>query len=423
MRRAAKAIRSAHAQQRLAVREYREAVRLRPRNEAVKQQLRKAVTLEKELEASLKMPRAKPLGRFLAHYNLSIRYWDLGKAKQALHEAEMASEELQRHGISEGCSRHNLDVIESVQADCRNEERALSEAAQRSPQAVEPNYRLGELYFDKRMLIRAEAQLRWTLERANAANALRSVARDREHLLRANWQQQRQLAAHGQAAPEPLDAALQRPCTKKAMKSFELTAGVGVMLGITPSGSPPEVVVVGKVKPSSWADDAGLRPDDEIVMINGRPVLEFDWGASDEVAPRVDFQKALRERPLTIVFSRPVSGILADLQDDLDFLRRLREMWCVEEEAGKADQMQDTGVRDGQRPQLLPCLKRRFSQECQECDAWWADLCSRTDVDLCALPSAEALHKDGPYWAHKRAHSRGGSGSFAPPARTGLSGR
>lgn len=416
-RKAAKAVRAAYAQQRLAVREYREAVRLRPRNAEVKQQLRTAIALERSLEASLKTPKPKPLGRFLAHYNLSIRYWDLGKAKQALHEAEMACEELHRHGISGGCAEHNRMVIESVQADYRIEERVLVEAAQRSPQAVEPNYRLGELFFDKRMLLRAEAQLRWTLERANAANALRNVARDRDDMQKASWQQRKFLAAHGQALPDPLEAPLQRPGTKKAMKSFELTAGAADQkLGICPSGAPPDAVIVGKVTPGSWAEAAGLRRDDEIVSVNGRPVIEFDWGASNEAAPRADFQRALRERPLTLVFSRPVSGILADLQDDLDFLGVLREMWCVEEDAGKADQMQDTGIRDGQRPQLLPCLHRRFSQDCAACDAWWAEISSRTDVDLCALPSAAAQTSGRPC-----SRSCGGSGCFAPQVRRGLS--
>lgn len=429
MRRAAKAVRNAYAQQRLAVREYREAVRLRPRNIAVKQQLRTAIGLERALEASLKVPKPKPLGRFLAHYNLCIRYWDLGKAKQALHEAEMACEELRRHGISGGCAEHNLMVIERVQADCRMQERALVEAAQRSPQAVEPNYRLGELYFDKRMLLKGEAQLRWTLERANAANALRNVVRDKDDMLRANWQQRRLLAAHGHAFPDPLDVVLQRSGAKRAMKSFELTAGVAdVKLGICACGSPPDGVIVGKVTPGSWADAAGLRAEDEIISVNGRPLLEFDWGSYDQFVDNADFQRALRARPLTLVFSRNASGILADLQDDLDFVGHLREMWCVEEDAGKTDDMQATGVRDGQRPQLLPCLHRRFSQECGACDAWWAELCSRTDVDLCALPSNDARPPATPQrsastGACRGGSSRGGFSSFAPPARRGLGGR
>lgn len=431
IRKAAKAVRAAYAQQRLAVREFREAARLRPRNTEVKQQLRAAAALERTLGASLQTPKPKPLGRFLAHYNLSIRYWDLGKVKQALLEADMACEELHRHGISGGCAEHNRLVIERVQADSRAQERALVEAVQRSPQAVEANYRLGELYFDKRMLLRAEAQLKWTLERANAANALRNVARDKSDMLRASWEQQRLLAARGQAPPEPLESPMLRPGSKKAIRQFELTAGVAdVKLGITPSGSPPDSVVVGKIKPGSWADAAGLRPDDDILAVNGRPLLEFDWGSSGEAAPRTDFQRALRERPLSMVFARPVSGILADLQDDLNFLGLLRETWCVEEEAGKTDEMQATGVRDGQRPQLLPCLHRRFSQDCAACDSWWGELCSRTDVDLCALPSSSDLaNKAGPHGAPTPVRARSACGiggvscSFAPPARRGLSGR
>lgn len=406
---------------------------MRPRNIAVKQQLRAAVVLEKQLEAALKAPAPKPLGRFLAHYNLSIRYWDLGKAKQALHEAEMACEELERHGISGGCAEHNRRTIEIVQTDWRAQEKELAEAVRRNPQAVEPNYRLGELFFDKRMLLRAETQLRWTMERASAANALRRVARDSAYFERAKWAQARQLATRsGKSIPAPPEPLHQRPGAVKSMKTFELTAAeADLKLGISPCGAPPDAVIVGKVKPGSWADAAGLRPDDEVLSVNGRSLCEFDCSVSQDVAPRADFQKALRDRPLTIVFSRPVSGILADIQDDLDFLGTLREMWCVEEEAGKTDEMQATGVRDGQRRQLLPCLHRRFSQDCAECDAWWAELCSRTDVDLCSgtfcsTAVAEAALKSTVHCSPARSRPSSacaGRGSFAPPSRTKLGGR
>jgi len=342
-------------------------------------------TLLVESKASLEQPKPKPLGRFLAHYNLSIRYWDMGKAKQAIFEADLACEELRRHDISLGCAEHNFLVMQRVQARYKAEERHLLESVKRSPEAVEPNYRLGTLYFDKRMLLRAEAQLRYTQDRAKAACALKSVQADK---LRASWllENEKQRASRSNGSLQ-IDAALWQQETKKVgSKPFELSAGVDIRdLGFSPVGWLPDPVRVGNVEEDSWADAGGLRDGDEILKVNGRRPLDFE---------RTELLKiALKERPLTIVFARPVLGLLDDLEDDLYFLNEERRRWCVEEEAGKTDTLQATGVRDGQRPQLLPCLQRRFVQgpeHCRDCDAWWAELCQRTDVDLCAMPNAEA---------------------------------
>merc|ERR1712226_1786695 len=48
-----------------------------------------------------------------------------------------------------------------------------------------------------------------------------------------------------------------------------------------------------------------------------------------------------------------IADILEDLDDDIQFVGGLRELWCVEEESGKRDDLQATGVRDGKRPHLL----------------------------------------------------------------------
>lgn len=273
--RAKKFVQCAIDQQRLAVRELTEASRLKPRNLAVKQQLRSARTVLRKLQAAIEAPKPRPLGRFLAHYNLSIRYWDLGKADQALLEAKAACKELVDAGLDCGCAEHNLTIIKGLQSQLRQKERECLESVTRSPEAINPNYELGLHYFDKRMLLKAEAQLKWTQERARHASALQLVEHER----------QRQLQE-----------------------------------------SPAEALI--------WADVEGKK-------------------------------------------ERRLSNVLFELQDDLNILDRLQERWCVE----------PTGLRDGPRPQLLPCLQMRFGKDCARCEAWAADLCSRTDVDLQAMPT------------------------------------
>jgi len=291
---AAKIIRAAAVQQRLVVREYREAARLRPRDVDTKDRLRTASAVLRSLQASIDGPKPKPLRRFLAHYNLSIRYWDLGKAKQALAEAEKACQELKKHHLPCGCAEHNLLLMAQVHTEFKSEHRRFQEAVDRSPEAVGPNYELGIHYFDKRMLVRAEAQLRHTRDRARAVTALQLVEQDKQ---------------------------------------------------------------------ASCDDDAA-------------------WSY-------VDGKKARR-----------MLQMLEDVEDDLDFIGGLRELWCVEEDAGKAEELQATGIRDGSRPHLLPCMHRRYSQDCTACDAWWNELCSSTDISLfaqapkqphCARPKSAPL--------------------------------
>lgn len=307
--RAAKAARCAQAQQRLAVREFKEAARLRPRNVDVKQHFRQARAGLKRLETALEAPKPKPLGRFLSHFNLSIRYWDLGKAQQALEEARAAFDELHKAGLPCGCAEHSLDLMERMSRASAAKERELLEAQQRAPEAIMPNYELGVHFFDKRMILRAETQLRATRERVKAASSLKVVKLER--------QKQRQLEEERQ-------------------------------------------------KPWLLSQPATIA-----------------WGPTDSPAA-VHAEESKKARRL--------KDLLEDIEDDLCVLGKCRQVWCVEEEAGKAGELQATGVRDGTRKQLLPCLRRRFfpqethPQETRECDAWWAELCRRTDVDIHSAP-------------------------------------
>jgi len=273
-------VRAAAGQQRLAIREYKEASRLRPRDVDTKDRLRSACKVLKQLQALVDGPRQIPMRRFLAHYNLSLRYWDMGEARQAIEEAKRARKELQDHGLPCGCAEHNLLLMMQVHTEFKNEQHSLQEAVQRAPEAIGPNYDLGIHFFDKRMMRRAEAQLRLTRDRAKAPLALQLVEKDR----------------------------------------LILQASV---------------------------DDNLCGP------------------------PPVDSKKADR-----------MVRLLEDIEDDLAFVASLSKVWCVEEEAGKAEELQETGVRDGDMPQLLPCLHCRYSQDRAACDAWMADLCRRTDISL-----------------------------------------
>eukprot|EP00929_Paragymnodinium_shiwhaense_P014523 TRINITY_DN122438_c0_g1_i1.p1 TRINITY_DN122438_c0_g1~~TRINITY_DN122438_c0_g1_i1.p1 ORF type:complete len:391 (-),score=88.25 TRINITY_DN122438_c0_g1_i1:343-1515(-) len=319
-----KAVRSAVAQQRLAVREYKEAARLRPRDVTTKQQLAKANKALKGLQASMEKPRPWGLRRFLAHYNLSIRYWDLGQARAAITEAERACEELRRAGLPLGCAEQNRELMERVQAQFAGEQQRLIEAAKRSPQGISVNYKLAMLLFDKRMLFRAEALLKWTRECARATSALRLVEQDRQ-----------QLQMESEQSPAAAIAAAMSPATLRGKKARQ-----------------------------------------------------------------------------------QICHLVEDIEDDLEFLAELREQWCVEEEAGKAEELQETGIRDGARPQLLHCLQRRWSEEpaaCEACNRWWADICTRGDLSVPPARSERAsspLHTKAspmqqPYAVRKRPQSSG----------------
>lgn len=178
--RALKAVRCAVTQHKLAMREYRDAARLRPRNVETKQRLHLSHAATCVLESLIEAPVPRSLGRFLAHYNLSIRYWDLGKATQAIQEADMARHELQVAGLPGGCADHNRTIMERVHGRYVKEERRLLGVLKKSPNALNSNYKLGVLYFDKRMLLRAESQLKKTEECARTALARQNVEFERQ---------------------------------------------------------------------------------------------------------------------------------------------------------------------------------------------------------------------------------------------------
>lgn len=300
----------------------------------MKRHLRAANLGAQRLWELLEEPKAKPLGRFLSHYNLSIRYWDLGNARQALKEAEFACEELGKANLPLGCAGHNRDAMEMAQARFGEEERRCVDAVREKPEAVKSNYDLGVLLFDKRMLKRAEAQLKYAHERVKASLALAGV--EAEKL--------RQMG---------LDTA--RP---RALQQV---------------GGPPAVL-------------------------------------ASELSPKLSAAEAKQAKLL---------DLKGELQDDLGFIAGLRSRWCVEEEAGKGGELQGTSVRDGARPQLLPCLRRRFLQAGEDscaCDAWWSEVFSRTDVALHAVPSP-ARARRGPPPAKTCVRTPTPSRGFRPPPR------
>lgn len=167
------------AQQGLAIREYKEAARLRPRNEEIKKEFHNARATLKQWKREMAGPKSKPLLRFVSHFNLAIRYWDLGKATLARMQAEAACAALRHHNLPLGCASHNVKVMAEVSQRFAGVERKLNEMVSRNPDSVKPNYELGVLLFDKRMLLKAEEQLLWAQDRAKAVATQRLVERER----------------------------------------------------------------------------------------------------------------------------------------------------------------------------------------------------------------------------------------------------
>merc|ERR1712014_41206 len=61
---------------------------------------------------------------------------------------------------------------------------------------------------------------------------------------------------------------------------------------------PPGTVVIQQVLPGSWAEARKLQVEDELICMNGSRVAEMT---------RHDFCKSIRERPLRLDVSRPVT--------------------------------------------------------------------------------------------------------------------
>lgn len=133
----------------LALREWKEAARLRPHSPAV--------TEFERIKAQLKPVTEKPisLAQFAAQFNLAVHYWDCGRAGLALSEAKKAMQSFSEvfPGQKCGCAAHHIKAIKNVQGYP-----AISESANQ--------YTKGVGYFDRRMLKVASLQLTGALEEA-----------------------------------------------------------------------------------------------------------------------------------------------------------------------------------------------------------------------------------------------------------------
>lgn len=272
-------IRGTIPQQSLAIREYREAARIRPRNDEVQIKLHAAQIALQRLKTACVGPKVKPLLRFVSHFNLAIRYWDLGKPTLARYQAEAACVILRHHDLPLGCAAHNAEIMTELSRRYAESEHRLDKAVTRNPDSIMANYDLGVLLFDKRMLLKAEAQLLWAQERAKAVQASILLQRERGPF------------------------------------QVERTA----------------------------------------------------WVFQDKV-------EGTRYKKL----QRCLQGI----DDDLRFLQQLKADFCEETDGRKHQSLRGTGVRDGLRPQLLQCMRCRFTSDTDECSNWWVQLTSRSDVDL-----------------------------------------
>ncbi|OLQ13690.1 hypothetical protein AK812_SmicGene2249 [Symbiodinium microadriaticum] len=107
--------------------------------------------------------------RFLAHYNLSLRYWDMGEG-QCLGGADPCASDPCGEQYAQRYTEGSVQGVESRNPHDKMQQHSLQEAVQRAPEAIGPNYDLGIHFFDKRMMRRAEAK---------APLALQLVEKDR----------------------------------------------------------------------------------------------------------------------------------------------------------------------------------------------------------------------------------------------------
>lgn len=136
---------------------YKEAKRLRPQDQSVKDRLKAAVTRYKNV-----IPQEKiPLSRFVSRFNLSLRYWDEGKTDLALKEATYSISLLKSSNLPLGCAEHNLNAMKELTAKYKAKER---EVVQNGSKSIKNMYRISLLLFDKRMLHKAEEYLRKTID-------------------------------------------------------------------------------------------------------------------------------------------------------------------------------------------------------------------------------------------------------------------
>ncbi|CAD7949173.1 unnamed protein product [Amoebophrya sp. A120] len=132
----------------LAVREYKEALRIKPQDANAQNRLN---FVER---AFLKEKPVKGMLRFVSHYNLSLRYWDKGKATLAIKECENAITILKNFGLPMTGLIDVLDKMQVVHEGAKFREQKLEDQLafpRNEAKKPELHYRLGVLYFDKRM--------------------------------------------------------------------------------------------------------------------------------------------------------------------------------------------------------------------------------------------------------------------------------
>ncbi|KAF4751372.1 hypothetical protein FOZ62_015019 [Perkinsus olseni] len=160
---------------RLAVFEWRECFRIRPRDEEVSDKLREA-------ESRLQGPDRVviPLRKIIGHFNLAIRYWDAGKASLALSESYLAGELLEKYGLPLGCALHNMHAIETVSASFKEKDQETQENVDRRPHSVKYSYERAVLLFDKRQLTAAYEQLSKCKELTEWKRKVKHISRPKE---------------------------------------------------------------------------------------------------------------------------------------------------------------------------------------------------------------------------------------------------
>ena len=133
----------------LALREWKEAVRLRPHSPAVKELERLSGQLKPVSEPKIS------LAKFAAQFNLAVYYWDCGRAALALSEAKKAMQSFSEvfPGRPCGCAAHHVKAIKNVQGWPAMTETATA-------------YTKGVGFFDRRMLKVANVHFSAALEEA-----------------------------------------------------------------------------------------------------------------------------------------------------------------------------------------------------------------------------------------------------------------
>eukprot|EP00388_Colpodella_angusta_P002284 GDKJ01007620.1.p1 GENE.GDKJ01007620.1~~GDKJ01007620.1.p1 ORF type:complete len:436 (+),score=60.51 GDKJ01007620.1:122-1309(+) len=155
----------------MTAREFREALRLRPRDEDAKVLLEEAETEEANcidlLENGGTYGNGFPAERLASHFHLCLKFWDDGKPSLAMQQAQLGVQLLKEFGLPLGCAAHNMIAIKQICNDSTLQERDRDTAARvaKFPDAVTSNYARAELLFDKRMLKTADYHMKDTRQK------------------------------------------------------------------------------------------------------------------------------------------------------------------------------------------------------------------------------------------------------------------